>query len=78
MGWNYRVLRRLYEMPDGRHEAQFAIYEVYYDHDGRPNACSMEPLYPAGESMEELRRDVAAYVAALDLPVLDYEAIGNA
>jgi hypothetical protein len=49
----------------------FAIYEVYYDDDGRPEARTEEPVSPAGETREELEEDLAWYLRALQEPVLD-------
>src|SRR5919108_1761092 len=68
MTWDYRVVRVL-----GHAEAQYAIYEVFYDEVGQPEARTEDPSYPAGETMEEFRRDLEAYVAALQQPVLDDE-----
>ena len=66
MTWNYRVVRTI-----DRAEESFAIYEVYYDDDGRPEARTAEPAYPAGETLEELQEDLAWYLRALQEPVLD-------
>jgi hypothetical protein len=66
MTWNYRVVRTT----DGEEES-FAIYEVYYDDDGRPEACTEDPAHPSGETLEELAEDLTYYQAALSQPVLD-------
>jgi hypothetical protein len=66
MTWNYRVIHTT----DGEEEF-FAIYEVYYDDNGRPEARTEEPAHPAGETLEELADDLQAYQAALQQPVLD-------
>lgn len=63
MSWNYRVIENL----DG-----FGIYEVYYDDDGSICNISAEPMEPYGETVEELKRDVAAMNAAFDKPVLSF------
>jgi hypothetical protein len=62
MTWNYRVVRTT----DGEEES-FAIYEVYYDDEDRPEARTEQPASPAGETLEELQ----AYLRALSEPVLD-------
>jgi hypothetical protein len=49
----------------------FAIYEVYDDDNGRPEARTEEPAHPAGETLEELADDLQAYQEALQQPVLD-------
>lgn len=66
MTWNYRVVRTT----DGEEES-FAIYEVYYDDDGRPEARTEDPVHPSGETLEELAEDFTYYQAALSQPMLD-------
>jgi hypothetical protein len=72
MTWNYRVV-----CTENEAEVSYAIYEVYYDDDGRPEARTERPSYPAGETLEELREDVQRYLAALDQPVLDDTLFGR-
>jgi hypothetical protein len=66
MTWKDRVVRTT----DGEEES-FAIYEVYYDDDGCPEARTEEPVHPAGETVEELAEDLLYYQAAVREPVLD-------
>jgi hypothetical protein len=66
MTWNYRVVRTT----DGEEES-FAIYEVYYDGDGRPGARTEDPAHSSGETLEELQEDLQAYLRALSEPVVD-------
>jgi hypothetical protein len=66
MTWNYRVVH----ITHGEGES-FAIYEVYYDDDGRPKARTENPASPAGETFEELAEDLSYYQAALQEPVLE-------
>jgi hypothetical protein len=66
MTWNDRVVRTTNGDEEG-----FAIYEVYDDDNGRPEARTEEPAHPAGETLEELADDLQAYQAALQQPVLD-------
>jgi hypothetical protein len=72
MTWNYRVVRT----NDGTTD-WFAIDEVYYDDDGRLEARTEHPSYPAGETLEELQEDVMYYQAALQQPVLDDAVFGR-
>jgi hypothetical protein len=66
MTWNYRIVRST----EG--EAEYcAIYEVYYDDEGRPEARTERPAHPAGETLEDFADDLQAYQAALSQPVLD-------
>jgi hypothetical protein len=66
MTWNYRVVRTTHGDAE-----YFAIYEVYYDDDGRPEARTEQPAHPAGETLEEFAKDLTHYQAALQQPVLD-------
>jgi hypothetical protein len=66
MTWSYRVVRTTHGQ-----EESFAIYEVYYDDDGHPEARTENPAHPAGETFEELTEDLRYYQAALQEPVLD-------
>jgi len=68
MTWNYRVVRTAHG-----DEEWFAIYEVYYDAEGRPEARTDTPACPAGATLEELAEDLRHYQAALNQPVLDSE-----
>ena len=66
MTWNYRVVRTA-----NGDEEWFAIYEIYYDDDGRPEARTEAPAHPAGKTLEELAEDLRSYQAALRKPVLE-------
>lgn len=72
MSWNYRIIKRTFEMPDGHKENQYAVYEVYYDIDGLIKARSLNPICVAGETLEELAKDLELYAEALNKPVLDW------
>lgn len=75
MGWNYRVLKRTYPLPNGESEIDYAIYEVYYNVNGEPNACSKNPMYIRGDSIEELKADLELYKQAFNKPILDYHSL---
>lgn len=70
MSWNYRVLKKKHA--DG---CFYDIHEVYYDDEGRPMACTEQPVSPRGESIEELLNDIRHYAKALQKPVIDYDDI---
>lgn len=72
MTWDYRVLRRVIAG-----ETRYAVHEVYYDDSGKPTSCTVDPVEPSGETLEELRRDCANYIRALDMPVLEYDSFGG-
>ena len=75
MNWDYRVIKRTFKMPSGYLEIQHAIYEVYYDEDGNVNTWSANPMYIAGETLDELRDDLKRYSAAFDRPILDWDEL---
>ena len=60
--WNYRIVRK---------GNDFAIYEVYYNDNGKPFAFTDEPCRPWGESLDELKTDMKYFQEALSAPVLD-------
>jgi len=68
MSWNYRVLDRAGEL---------AIYEVFYDEDGRVIGHTDTPVYPHAESLHDLVDGVQSYLQALQKAVLPYEAAGD-
>lgn len=59
MNWNHRVVSR---------GGDFFIIEAYYDDD--TITSWHENVRPYGESLDELRADLANIASALDLPVL--------
>lgn len=73
MTWNYRVIKRTY--PDGTEI--YTIHEVYYKENGEPEYVTENSCYPQGETLEELKGDIALYRKALENPVLNYEDFGS-
>lgn len=83
-GWGYRVLRQVTDwrewfkdkggLPEGHPETEdtLAIHTVWYDGQGKIHAFSEDPHYPQGETLEELRADVARYTSAMEDPILNY------
>ena len=70
MTWNYRIVRK--DTTDGEY---YGVHEVYYDSDGNTEKATVDPIGPAGDTLKELRQDLAYMLAALRLPVLNYEDI---
>ena len=68
MSWNYRVIHRNNESTLGTNV--YAIHEVYYEK-GIPDTMTVNPQYPQGETIEELREDLEHYRLALDKPILE-------
>lgn len=78
MSWNYRVVRkRTYHGKSLDESVQFAIHETYYDKDGTPSMITTDYMSPYGETLEELKNDLSYMVAALNKPVLNWEAFKN-
>lgn len=76
MSWNYRVIKKDFlgeyvDIPED--QVSFGIHEVYYDDStGGIVSCTIDPVDPYGESMDELRDCLNKMLLALDKPVLDY------
>jgi hypothetical protein len=49
---------------------EWSIHEVYYDDKGKIDGWTEESVGPHGESLDDLRRDLALMRKALTLPVL--------
>lgn len=77
MSWNHRIARRVFDRPGGREE-YLSVYEVYYDDDGKPNGITSDAVAPVGETLDEIRAELARMLAATGQPVLDYDEIANA
>lgn len=63
-GWDYRIIK------DGN---LYTIHEVYYDENGKPDLVTVEPSFPAGDSLDELRKDFEHYQDAWNKPILPIE-----
>jgi len=72
--WNYRVVKKTNTGYDNLEE-YYGIHEVYYSEEGVPEMVTVEPVGPAGDTLEELKQDLAYMLEALKKPVLDYEDI---
>lgn len=75
MTWDYRIVRRSYSDPDDGVSMQYDIHEAYYDdsNDSKPNLITVDGVPPTGETLQELKTDLAHMILAFDRPVLDYE-----
>lgn len=72
--WNYRVLARKV----GK-EVQFGLYEVHYDENDLPVACTQNKVYPTGfdegieDPIDSIKWQLDAMKLATDKTVLDYD-----
>lgn len=86
-GWEYRVLKRTFNweewfkdkggLPENHDKTEdvYGIYECYVDKMGKVHSMTEDPVYPTGNTKEELEAEIKHYIAALNLPVLDYDKI---
>ena len=63
MSWNHRVIKT--------GDDSFAMHEVYYDDDGKPEYWTTLPVPPAAESLSALGEVLGWMKDALDAPVLE-------
>jgi hypothetical protein len=77
MSWNYRVVKRLCDVPGGKgkREFEFGIHEVYYNSAGDICVMSENSIAPGGENFNEIRSELNHMLSAFGKPVLDYHAI---
>jgi hypothetical protein len=66
--WNYRLVYRVF--CSGKEEV--AIHEVYYEN-GQPISCTVDPVCPHGENLDEFSQDFEHYKAAFFQPILKYD-----
>lgn len=63
--WNYRLVKS--------NTGIIGVFEVYYDSEGRPCACTAHPAQVMGESVEEILKIVNNMKQAADRPILHME-----
>ena len=64
--WNYRVMLK---------DDQVAVHEVFYRDDGSIRSCTVDPVFPRAETIEDLVAEFEQYRQALSEPVLDFAAL---
>ncbi len=69
--WNYRVVRTIHKEPDSTEYVEYTIHETYYNEDGSVAARTVDPMYPYGETVEELKKVLERMLLALDKPVIE-------
>lgn len=55
----------------------FAIHEVYYNHEGKANAWSAEPIYPGAASPNGLLEEICRMEKAFFLPSFEIKKDGE-
>lgn len=71
--WNHRVIVKEYTHEDGYIEKFYAIHEVYYDKNNKPEGVTMEGIAIIGDSVEDLKKTLEQMKEACKLPVLNYD-----
>lgn len=70
MGWNHRVIVTEESVIGGDNQLEFALHEVYYDKQGKPNGLTKNPSRISGESLEALEWYIDKMKLALEKPIL--------
>jgi len=68
MSWNYRVIRNV----DG-----LRIFDVYYNEAGQPVGSNVSPTYVYGETVDDLKVQLALMLEALERPILEERDVGS-
>ncbi|MCA1782025.1 MAG: hypothetical protein LC679_07580 [Intrasporangiaceae bacterium] len=75
MNWNHRVMRKTHDTG----EVAYSIREVFYESDGEDAGkiigWTADAMDPHGETLDELRADLARMLAACDRAVLDEDVL---
>lgn len=74
MTWNHRIQRRVEVGPTGETHVSYGIVEAHYDKRGdkTPVSWTEDYMAPTGETLPELIKDFAWFMAALRHPVIDH------
>ena len=79
MSWNYRVLVEEHGKGEDREEF-FAVFEVYYDENGKPDSYTTTPVAIAWSDCDDVNEVIDLYMQAFKKPYLwkttlnEYEA----
>lgn len=72
MTWNHRVVRSVSAV-DGT--VAYTIREVFYEDDGKVSGWTADAIEPHGETLDELRQNIARMAECTDRPVLDEDEL---
>ena len=65
--WNYRVIKSTNDIG----ETCYQIHEAFYNENGELALITENPVSPAGEPLDELKRDLEMMIEDLKHPVLE-------
>ena len=74
--WEYRVVERVASRPHIDDAMWHEIIEVYYDDDGKLDATS-DKIYPVGDTVDDLRKDLELMLTAISKPVISHEELDS-
>jgi len=90
MGWNYRLFKHADKNLNHKKGSDitseyyvwYGIHEVFYKNDdsdeldeNEVDLISSDPINPHGKTTEDIEEDLNMMLAAIDKPVLDYNAM---
>lgn len=88
MSWNYRICTHLFsykktfmnntKLAEMKDQRIFAIHEVYYDKEGKPDGVTENATTLGGwEELEDLKETIDLIKGALDKPIMDLDNFPN-
>jgi len=70
MPWTYRLIQRTDRTPTGDSETYIVLTELFSFPDGTQGWAS-EPVWPQGDTANDIKADLRRMLAACDKPVLE-------
>ncbi len=93
MSWNYRIvehksktihkIEKINRNNDDEAELleedfyYYQIHEVYYNNENEIEKITLDAMYPYGETVEELKKDIEMMIEAFNKPSLNMEEINK-
>jgi len=73
--WSHRVVRQKHKsfVPGVEPEITYSIHEAFYDDGDTEPSVTLQPSYPQGETLDDLRQVLTMMLEALDKPVIEYD-----
>jgi hypothetical protein len=69
MSWNYRIVKVTHRRPNGKRSHGYELREVFYRKNGKPWAHTVQAEYPYGNTVPELRHNLAMMLKDSYAPV---------
>lgn len=71
--WNYRIVESVGSTGD----KYYSVHEIYYDKSNEIVSWYVEPMFPTGETVSELTKDVELMLEAMTKPPIKKEYLIN-